>query len=176
MKPNNFHKLFIAVNTCSLLLVFATGCSSPDNTGKNKNSQTSKQEPQGNTYKKPASTFNDTIVITGRTVVFYEPDSLQREKIRAVSAANLFETEVHTCYYLKRNALAELKKFWPELSIVETSSNRYILFVKADNTATCIDLDEKGDMCGAFLFDGKKEPELADMMNIDTALGFYFSR
>jgi hypothetical protein len=31
-------------------------------------------------------------------------------------------------------------------------------------------------MCGIFLFDGKKEPELADMMNIDTALGFYFEK
>jgi hypothetical protein len=35
-------------------------------------------------------------------------------------------------------------------------------------------LDTKEEMFGILLFDRKKEPELVDMMNIDTALGFYF--
>jgi len=69
-----------------------------------------------------------------------------------------------------------LKQHWPKVHIVETKTNRFLRFVKKDKSETYIDLNSQGDMCGLFLFDGKKEPELADMMNIDTALGFYFDK
>jgi hypothetical protein len=67
-----------------------------------------------------------------------------------------------------------LKKYWPRIHVIETSEYRYLLFIKTDNSRVCVDLNNKDDMCGIFLFDRKKEPELIDMMNIDTALGFYF--
>ena len=127
-------------------------------------------------YKKPASSFNDTLVITNSSAVFYNPDSLQLDKIKAVLKKENYETEVHNCFYLMRNARIELKKYWPAIHIVETTTNRYLLFIKKDKSKTCIDLNSNGDMCGLFLFNGKKEPELADMMNIDTALGFYFTK
>ena len=73
-----------------------------------------------------------------------------------------------------RNARMVLKKYWPHIHIIETSEYRYLLFIRADNSQTCIDLDTQQDMCGILLFDRKKEPELIDMMNVDTALGFYF--
>jgi hypothetical protein len=124
---------------------------------------------------KPPSGFSDTLTIHFPAAVFYNPDSLQLQKIKEITAKNEYETEVHNCFYLMRNARIEMKKYWPGVHIVETSVSRYLLFVKADKTKICIDLNTKGDMCGIFLFDGKKEPELADMMNIDTALGFYFA-
>jgi hypothetical protein len=127
-------------------------------------------------YKKPAASFNDTLVIDNISAVFYNPDSLQLDKIKAISKKENYETEVHNCLYLMRNARIVLKKYWPAIHIVETKTNRYLLFIKNDKNKTCIDLNSYGDMCGIFLFDRKKEPELVDMMNIDTALGFYFKQ
>jgi len=125
-------------------------------------------------YKKPSSSFSDTLVINKISAVFYNPDSLQLNKIKAITKKELYETDVHNCFYLMRNARMVLKKYWPHIHIIETSEYRYLLFIKADNSQTCIDLDTKEDMCGILLFDRKKEPELIDMMNIETALGFYF--
>ena len=124
--------------------------------------------------KKPSSTFSDTLVINRISAVFYNPDSLQLNKMQAITKKELYETDVHNCFYLMRNARMVLKKYWPHIHIIESSEYRYLLFIKADNSQTCIDLDTKEDMCGILLFDRKKEPELIDMMNIDTALGFYF--
>lgn len=87
----------------------------------------------------------------------------------------IHESNVHDCFYQMRNARLVLKKDWPKIRIIETAQNRYLLFVKSDKTKKCIDLNSRGDMCGIYLFDTVKEPEFADMMNIDTALGFYFS-
>jgi len=125
-------------------------------------------------YKKPSSSFSDTLVINKVSAVFYNPDSSQLNKIQAITKKELYETDVHNCFYLMRNARMVLKKYWPHIHIIETSEYRYLLFIKADNSQTCIDLDTKEDMCGILLFDRKKEPELIDMMNIETALGFYF--
>jgi hypothetical protein len=125
--------------------------------------------------KKPPSGFSDTLTIHYPSAVFYNPDSLQLQKIKELTSKKDFETDVHNCFYQMRNARIVLKKYWPKIQIIETSKNRYLLFVKADKTSICIDLDTNGDMCGLFLFDGEKEPQLADMMNIETALGFYFT-
>jgi CRISPR/Cas system-associated protein Cas10 (large subunit of type III CRISPR-Cas system) len=96
-------------------------------------------------------------------------------KIKEITAKDEYETQVHNCFYLMRNARNVMKQYWPKIHIIETSTHRYLQFVKDDKTKTTIDLDSIGDQCGIYLFDGKKEPGLADMMNIDTALGFYFS-
>ena len=125
-------------------------------------------------YKKPSSSYNDTLVINNISAVFYNPDSLQLNKIQAITEKDLYETDVHNCFYLMRNARIVLKKYWPRIHIIESSEYRYLLFIKTDNSQTCIDLNSKEDMCGIFVFDRKKEPELIDMMNIDTDLGFYF--
>jgi len=74
-----------------------------------------------------------------------------------------------------RNAKLVLQKWWPRMKITETSNARWLLFVKANKKSVLIDLNSKNDICGILLFDGKKDPEQADMMNINSALHFYFS-
>jgi hypothetical protein len=160
-----------------LFLFFIFGCLISC-AGKHKKNSSIKNttEKKDAIIKKPSSSFSDTMVIAFPAAVFYNPDSMQLEKIKEIISKNEYESEVHNCFYLMRNARIVLKKYWPQIHIIETSRNRYLLFVKPDKTKALIDLNSKGDMCGVFLFDGKKEPELADMMNIDTALGFYFSK
>jgi hypothetical protein len=128
------------------------------------------------TIRKPPSSFSDTLIIRVSAAVFYNPDSIQLQKIKEMVTKNEYESSIHDCYYQMRNARNLIKQSWSGIHIIETSTNRYLVFVKADKTKTVIDLNIIGDTCGIILFDGKKEPELADMMNIDTALGFYFDK
>lgn len=69
-----------------------------------------------------------------------------------------------------------LRNYWPQIRIIETHEAQYLLFIKRDKRKICIDLNKKNDICGVFLFDRKKDPELIDMMNIDTELNFYFKK
>lgn len=126
--------------------------------------------------KKPASSFSDTLVISYPSAVFFNPDSLQLQKMKEISSKNEFESNMHDCFFQMRNARMVIKQYWPKIHIIETSTHKFLQFVKMNKTSTIIDLNTKGDMCGIFLFDGKKEPELTDMMNIDTFLGFYFEK
>ena len=127
-------------------------------------------------YKKPSSSFNDTLIINKISAVFYNPDSLQLNKIQAITKNELYETDVHNCFYLMRNARMVLKKYWPQITIIETSNARFLLFVKKNTSRTIVDINSKNDIGGIFLFDMEKEPELIDMMNVNTALGFYFNK
>ena len=89
-------------------------------------------------------------------------------------ATNVYESEAHTCFYLTQNAIRVTRKYYRQLHITESVSVRYLLFIKDnDQGKICVDLDSV-ELYGAFLFDGKKDPEFTDMMNMETALGFYF--
>jgi len=163
----SFHRVFIL-----LFVVYLYSCTNTESS-KKKNAEIPLAS-HAVQYKKPSSSFGDTLVINDISAVLYNPDSLQLHSIQAITKKELYETNVHNCFYLMRNARMVLKKYWRHIHVIETSEYRYLLFIKADKSQVCIDLNTKDDMCGIFLFDRKKEPELVDMMNIDTALGFYF--
>jgi hypothetical protein len=168
---------YISVCRVAIVLIITQllfACSGPSQ--QNKNKEEKKTEAPPVVYKKIPSSFSDTLIIDTRSAVFYNPDSLQLEKIKATTPKNAYESDVHNCFYLMRNARIVLKKYWPRIHIVETSKARYLLFIKKNKSKICIDLDTKGDTCGIFLFDREQDPELCDMMNIDTALGFYFKK
>ncbi len=161
----------------SILAIFLLSSSCSESVKKNNNQQEAKStKTKPPIIKKPASSFNDTILVRNKSAVFYSPDSLQMEKIKAVNEKAIFDMLTHDCHYQMQNARIVIKKYWPQLHIVEATKARYILFVKTDETKVCIDLNDKNDICGLFLFDTKKNPVLVDMPNIDTELGFYFSK
>jgi len=126
--------------------------------------------------KKPPSSFDDTIIIDSKSAVFYNPDSVQMEKIKLVNEKNIYATITHDCYYQMENARNVIREYWPRIRIVEVVKARWLVFVKADEGKIFIDLDAKNDICGLFLFDPNKDPELADMPNINTVLDFYFRK
>jgi len=135
-----------------------------------------KGKNSGKVIPKPPSSFNDTLVIDTKSAVFYSPDSSQMEQIKLANEKNVFESITHDCFYQMRNAKLVIKKYWPQLSVIETSNARFLLFIKKDKSKKIIDLNSKNDIAGIFLFDTEKEPELIDMMNVNTALGFYFNK
>ena len=124
--------------------------------------------------KKPGTAFTDTFIIKANAAVFYSPDSFQMKKIKMVNDKATFDLLTHNCHYQMENARMVLKKYWPQIKVFETSTFRYLVFEKTNKSIVCIDLNDRNDICGLFLFDGKKDPVLVDMPNVDTQLGFYF--
>jgi len=156
------------------LILLAYSCSqSPE---KNNNQVTSDQAPKHVNVKKPPSSFDDTVIVDRESAVFYNPDSLQLEKIKLVNEKRVYETLTHDCFYMMQNARNVLRQNWPRIHIVEVIKARWLLFVKKDKSKICIDLNARKYICGMFLFDPKKDPEPVDMPNVDTFLGFYFGK
>lgn len=170
----NITSCILATYSSFTLILFMCSCSEISE----KNNQQEVKSPQRKhqIIKKPGSSFRDTIVIAAYAAVFYYPDSIQMEKIRNVNEKDIFDMLTHDCHYQMQNANTVLKKYWPKIRIIEVFKARYLLFVKMNKSKIYIDLNEKNDICGLFLFDGKKDPVLVDMPNIDTGLGFYFSK
>ena len=126
-------------------------------------------------FKKPASSFSDTLLIDRPSAILYYPDSIQLQKVKAFMEEGAYKSLVHDGFYLARNSKLVLKQHWPQVHIIEATKVRYLFFKKNKAAPLVVDLDTKGDIYGLFLFDGTKDPEPADMMNIETALFFYFS-
>ena len=126
------------------------------------------------TKNKPPGSYSDTITINFPAAVFYYPDSLQLENIKAITDTMMFKGMDHECIYQMRNARLAVKDYGPQIRIMEPSKARYLLFIKSDNTKIYVDLDTKSEMCGLFVFNLIKDPQLVDMTNIGTELDFYF--
>ncbi len=124
---------------------------------------------------KPGSSFRDSLTVDFPAAVFYSPDSLQLEKIKSITDPRTFEGSTHEYFYLFKNAHAVIRKYYPWVKIIDAKNVRYLLFENAGKSAVNVDLDSKADAYGLYIFDGNKAPLLADMANVDTDLGFYFS-
>ena len=166
--------LFLCLLLLSIGLLILIGSCNQVNKGNIQPSETSKVTKR-RIIKKPGSSFNDTLIIKSNSAVFYVPDSVQMEKIKNINEKEVFDLLIHNCHYQMQNARQVIKKDWPQIKIIETSTHRYLLFEKENKEGKCIDLNDKNDICGLFLFDGKKDPALVDMPNIDTQLHLYFS-
>jgi hypothetical protein len=156
-----------------LSVILSLSCSDSPRQTKPAQDKIENKHPVNN---KPSSSFSDTLKINSPAAVFYHPDSLQLEKIKSVTDAGIFDGSMHEYYYLMRNAHIVIKKNMPQLKIIEAKNVRYLLFISADKSEDCIDLDTKNDAYGLFIFDRKKPPRLLDMANIESELGFYFSK
>ena len=93
--------------------------------------------------QKPASNYHDTLKIHSTAAVFYYPDSLQLEKIRSLTDSGAYEANMHEYFFLMRNARLVIEKNKPQLKIIEAKNVRYLLFIHANKSADCIDLDKK---------------------------------
>jgi len=163
-------KLF-TIYIVSVLSLTASCSSNPVQDKEKKASPSSHQ-----VLTKPPSNFQDTMLIDFPAAVFYLPDSLQLEKIKELTDSSIFEAAMHEYFFQMRNARMSIKRDWPRLKIVEAKNIRFLLFKGRDNDSTYIDLNTKNDSHGLFLFQPGKKPHYADMMNIDTELGYYFKK
>lgn len=165
----------LAVRT-GMIMIIVLSFSCKQSSEKNRKQAGNDPVSKSRIIKKPPSSFDDTVIINSPSAVFYNPDSLQLKNIKSVNETNVFATITHDCYYQMQNARNVIRQYWPRVRVVEVIKARYLLFVKKDKSKIYIDLNAKNDICGLFLFDPEKDPELADMPNIDTFLGFYFGK
>jgi len=154
-------------------LIFTTSCS---NSPVEEKTPVSKDEMNKRVLTKPQSNYQDTMKIEYASAVFYHPDSLQLQKIKEITDERIFDGQMHEYFFQMRNARIVLKKDWPGVKIIEGKNIRFLKFIRKERDPVIIDLDTKNDTYGLFLFQPRKEPHFADMMNIDTELPFYFSK
>ncbi len=140
-----------------MIAIIWLACSCSQSPEKNNKQVKKDQTPKPVIIKKPPSSFGDTVIINSQSAVFYNPDSLQMEKIKSVNEERVYATITHDCYYQMQNARSVIRQYWPRIRIVEVVKARYLLFVKKDKSKTVVDLNDKNDICGLFLFDPKKE-------------------
>ena len=160
--------------TIYIVSVLSLTVSCSNNSARNKEESTSLSRQQGHT--KPPSNFMDTMQIDFPAAVFYIPDSLQLMKIKELTDSTVFEAAMHEYFFQMKNARMSISRDWPRLKIVEAKNVRFILFNGKDNDSTYIDLNTRNDSHGLILFHPGKKPHYADMMNIDTELGYYFKK
>ena len=132
--------------------------------------------PSHTIRKKPPSSFSDSLFIDSRSVVFFAPDSVQMENIKEVNEQMIFESLEHDCYYQMRNARQVVERDWPGLTVSTAYKNRWLVFRRNHGADSIVDLNHINDICGIFLFDPAKNPVRITMTNIDSELGFYFSK
>ena len=176
MKMTFKQMVFISSASCRIILLWMIAFSCTETPEKNNLEEGKKPISKPSIIKKPGSNSGDTLVIKGYSAVFYTPDSLQMMKIREVNEKAIYAMITHDCFYQMQYAHQMIKMDWPKIKIIENSKARYLLFLKTDKSKIIIDLNSKNDICGIFLFNGQKDPVLVDMPNINTALGFYFTK
>ena len=154
-----------------LLMLLNTSCSEPP---RQKLPAGNKNENKAGTKNKPPGSFSDTVEITVPSAVFFHPDSLQVEKIKAITDTGIFKSTMHDIFYQMRYSRIIIKKYYPYLKIIEVTRARFLLFEKAGGRKEFIDLNTINDSGGLFIFDRLKAPRLADMTNVETELNFYF--
>ena len=155
---------------CILLIPWLFACRNKTNSG-----QLTPEKHKEAAVKPPAS-YSDSIIIKNPSAVFFNTDSIQLEKIKAITDPAVFESMQHDCFYQMRNARNVINMSYPRIRIIEISKVRWVIFTTSKGVKEFVDLDRVNDPCGIFLFDGLKSSRLADMTNIDTELGQYFSR
>jgi len=143
-------------------------------TPNNKEADKPEQKNIAKDKTKPPSSFPDSLRIDTRAAIFYYPDSLQLEKIKALTDKNIFDGIMHEYFYQFRNAHNVLKDHWPEIEIFEARNVRYLLFTKADKSTEIIDLNTKNDAYGLFVFDKMQSPVLLELTNVESGISFYF--
>jgi hypothetical protein len=162
---------FINYSLPALFLFIQLGCS--DSRPK---ADQAKDRLEENILKKtkPGSSYTDTVKIKSPAAVLYSPDSLQLEKIKAITDTMIFEGTMHDCFYQMRNSRNILKKSYKYVQIIEVKNARYLVFEKVNGEKEYLDLNTQNDPCGLFIFNGSKSHRLVDMTNIETELSFYF--
>src|SRR5687768_10534726 len=156
----------------SCLLIFCllvmSGCNSQE-----KPNKAPTQEIPG---AKPPSSYNDTLTIDYLSAVFYLPDSMQLERIKASTGKQVFEGSMHEYESQFRNSKNVLAADWAQVRVTEVKKIRFLRFIKNNKQVSLVDLNTKGDPYGLIIFNKEKEPQLVDMTNVDNELYYYFSK
>jgi len=118
------------------------------------------------TYNKNVS---DTLVIKEPCAVVFHPDSLKLKRLKNESIAEEYDIIIDDAmYYLNQSSNFLNEK---DVKLVDTESNK-IIFIKENKESLFINLDSL--YWGIILFDGKHNPKIVEMTNIEEEYNGYF--
>jgi hypothetical protein len=69
-----------------------------------------------------------------------------------------------------------LKRDWADVKVMDAKNIRYLQFIRLDGKVDLVDLDEKNDPFGLFVFNGLKPPRQIEMTNAESLIPDYFMR
>ena len=121
---------------------------------------------------KPASSYDDTLLVNVPAAVFYIADSVQLIKIKNDMDPGAFDANMHEYENLFKTSMAVIKKDFAWLRMIEAKNVRYLLFVAPGKKEYLINLDNLYDPCGLYVFDGKRPPQNVDMANVETGISY----
>lgn len=125
---------------------------------------------------KPPSSYQDTFFVTVKSAVFYEPDSIQLNRIKALTNEAVYESSMHEYEYQFKNAKKLLAANWKDVRVETAKNVRYVHFSLSNGKVEVIDLDKFNDAFGLFAFDPVKVPTPIEMTNAQSLLADYFER
>jgi hypothetical protein len=132
----------------------------------NKDSEPAKVQP---VYKKQES---DTLIVTSRSAIFYSPDSIQIEKRKKEIGEHEFYIGADDYAYYSNESWNYLEKM--KLPLVMAINKNYLKFISPGKT-TLIRIDTLPELWGVYLFDPKKHPYQADIMDMEEEYKNYFN-
>lgn len=113
----------------------------------------------------------DTTIINGDAAVFYEQDSTKVEAEKSKNAADFtLGLEDYHMYLDSTNRFLDSIK----LAKVDAKGSRFIKFVKRNNSVSVIKVDSLPTLWGVYLFTPAKDPEEADMTDMQGSYKNYF--
>jgi hypothetical protein len=114
----------------------------------------------------------DTLTIDKKAAVYYQPDSLQMEKrMKRVGESDFREGMDDYIYYINISTEYLEKQ---GLRIIDAKNKKYLRFVMTDKKEKLIKLDTLEELWGIYLFDPKKKPHYADIIEIEEDYKKYF--
>jgi hypothetical protein len=119
-----------------------------------------------------SSSSTDTLTIERKAAVFYQPDSLQIEKHMKQAGEADFRAGMDDYIYYINTSAEYLEK--QGLPVIDAKNKKYLKFVMADNKEKLIKLDTLEELWGMYLFDPKKKPYYADIIEIEEDYKNYY--
>lgn len=120
-----------------------------------------------------ASALNtDTLIVTAKAAVFYQPDSTQIERRMKEVGKEDFRIGMDDYLFYMNESWTYLKQ--QGVPLLDARDKKFIQFISADNTIQLVRLDTVPELWGVYLFDPARGPYLADMTNIEEAYRNYY--
>lgn len=129
-----------------------------------------KQNRQTNTIHK-SDADNDTLVVTLKAAVYYEPDSARIAQAKLKNEADFYTVADDNLYYMQAS-----RKFLDSvhMTILNAKGKKFLKFVLPGSQNSIIKLDTLQTLWGLYFFDGIKPPQEADMTTPDISYTDYF--
>ena len=114
----------------------------------------------------------DTLIIDRKAAVFFQPDSLQKEKrMKEVGEKDFRAGADDYIYYINISAEFLEKQGLP---VMNAKTKKYLEFVTTDKKAELVKLDTLRELWGMYFFDPTKRPYYADITEIEEEYKSYF--